>query len=50
MGKEKKEKPATSHVRKLFSENMRSYRKKQGYSQEKLAELINVSTQTINDI
>jgi transcriptional regulator with XRE-family HTH domain len=37
-------------LRKTFSLNMRAWRKKLGFSQEKLAELADVSTQTINDI
>jgi transcriptional regulator with XRE-family HTH domain len=37
-------------LRKTLSTNIRGWRKKLGFSQEKLAELVGVSTQTINDI
>jgi transcriptional regulator with XRE-family HTH domain len=39
-----------SRLREIFSANMRARRKHLGLSQEKLAELIDVTTQTINDI
>ena len=40
----------TKKLRKLLSANIKKYRAKQGFSQEKLAELAKVSDQTINDI
>jgi transcriptional regulator with XRE-family HTH domain len=39
-----------NQLRKTLSANIRIWRKKLGISQEKLAELVEVSTQTINDI
>jgi transcriptional regulator with XRE-family HTH domain len=39
-----------NQLRKTLSANIRVWRKKLGISQEKLAELVEVSTQTINDI
>ena len=40
----------TEKLRKIFSANIKKYRAKHGFSQEKLAELAGVSDQTINDI
>jgi len=37
-------------LRKLLSANIKTYRAKMGLSQEKLAELVSLSDQTINDI
>jgi transcriptional regulator with XRE-family HTH domain len=37
-------------VRKALSANIKRYRAKQGFSQEKLAETVGLSPQTINDI
>jgi len=37
-------------LRKVLSANIKRYRTKLGFSQEKLAETIGLSTQTINDI
>jgi transcriptional regulator with XRE-family HTH domain len=37
-------------IRKVLSGNIKKYRKKFGYSQEKLAEKANLSAQTLNDI
>jgi transcriptional regulator with XRE-family HTH domain len=37
-------------LRKILSANIKKYRSEQGLSQEKLAELVNLSEQTINDI
>jgi transcriptional regulator with XRE-family HTH domain len=39
-----------NQLRKTLSTNIRVWRKKLGISQEKLAEAVEVSTQTINDI
>jgi transcriptional regulator with XRE-family HTH domain len=39
-----------NQLRKTLSSNIKVWRKKLGISQEKLAELVEVSTQTINDI
>jgi transcriptional regulator with XRE-family HTH domain len=38
------------HVRKILAGNLKKYRKKYGYSQEKLAEKAELSAQTLNDI
>jgi transcriptional regulator with XRE-family HTH domain len=38
------------NLRKLLSSNIRANRKQLGISQERLAELVEVSTQTINDV
>jgi transcriptional regulator with XRE-family HTH domain len=46
MGKRK----TAAGLRELFASNMRYYRKKKGLSQEKLAERVDVSMQTITDI
>jgi len=40
----------TNKLRKTLSANIKKYRSKMGFSQEKLAELAGVSDQTINDI
>jgi transcriptional regulator with XRE-family HTH domain len=40
----------TKKLRKTFSANIKKYRAKLGFSQEKLAECAGVSGQTINDI
>jgi transcriptional regulator with XRE-family HTH domain len=37
-------------LRQRLAANIRFWRKKRGFSQEKLAEMVNVSTQTVNDI
>jgi len=37
-------------IRKILSANIKKYRKKFGYSQEKLAEKSHLSAQTLNDI
>jgi len=37
-------------LRKIMSTNIKHYRAKMGFTQEKLAEIIGVSVQTINDI
>jgi transcriptional regulator with XRE-family HTH domain len=37
-------------IRKVLAGNIRKYRKKLGYSQEKLAEKAGLSAQTLNDI
>jgi transcriptional regulator with XRE-family HTH domain len=37
-------------VRKILAGNLKKYRKKYGYSQEKLAEKAELSAQTLNDI
>jgi len=37
-------------LRKIMSTNIKHYRSKMGFTQEKLAEIIGVSDQTINDI
>jgi transcriptional regulator with XRE-family HTH domain len=37
-------------IRKILSINVKKYRKKLGFSQEKLAEATDLSSQTINDI
>ena len=37
-------------LRKILSVNLKRYRAKQGFSQEKLAEIVDLSTQAINDI
>ena len=39
-----------SKLRKIMSANIKHYRAKMGLTQEKLAEIIGVSDQTINDI
>ncbi|MDR1836965.1 MAG: helix-turn-helix transcriptional regulator [Treponema sp.] len=40
----------TNKLRKTLSANIKKYRSKMGFSQEKLAELAEISDQTINDI
>ena len=40
----------THKIRKILSINVKKYRKKLGFSQEKLAEAADLSSQTINDI
>ena len=37
-------------IRRTLSKNLKEYRRKLGYSQEKLAEISGLSIQTINDI
>jgi len=37
-------------IRRVLSKNLKEQRKKQGYSQEKLAEISGLSVQTVNDI
>jgi len=37
-------------LRKILSANIKKYRAEMGFSQEKLAELVTLSEQTINDI
>ena len=37
-------------LRKLLSVNIKHYRAERGFSQEKLAEIVGLSSQTINDI
>jgi len=37
-------------IRRILSKNLKEQRKKQGFSQEKLAEISGLSVQTINDI
>jgi transcriptional regulator with XRE-family HTH domain len=48
--KNNRNKRQPKHLRETFSSNMRDRRKSLGLSQEKLAEIIGVTTQTINDI
>jgi transcriptional regulator with XRE-family HTH domain len=40
----------TGKLRKILSANIKKYRAEQGISQEKLAEAVGLSDQTINDI
>ena len=39
-----------AHVKKLLALNIKILRKRQGFSQEKLAEAVNMSAQSISDI
>ena len=40
----------TLEIRGILSKNLKEHRKKNGYSQEKFAEITGLSVQTINDI
>ncbi|MBR6154877.1 MAG: helix-turn-helix transcriptional regulator [Treponema sp.] len=37
-------------VKKIFGNNLQLYRKKQGFSQEKLAEVLDISTKHLSDL
>lgn len=37
-------------IKKIFGNNLHSYRKKKGFSQEKLSEALNISTKHLSDL
>jgi transcriptional regulator with XRE-family HTH domain len=43
-------KPKPTKVRKILSANLKKYREKMGFSQEKLAEIAKISTMMVKDI